>query len=391
MPNLKKKLKDIFNNINAIYMTTGTKYPINYKLLIAGVIVLLLMGGGILGIYLKKADKVETESDQRIKELKEGPVVKTVIASYNSGNKELVLIGEARPYQTATLYAKISGYLEKINVDKGDKVTEGEELAYVDNPEIDQQYNSAISDLENKKKIAERDKKLLEKKFIAQEEVDAAETDVDMAAATVKSLEEQQQYKYLKAPFSGTITARYVDPGALIQNADNSQTSSQPVVTMAELGRLRIYIYVEQRDAASMNTGDTVEITLTERPDVHIKANITRIAGELDEHTRMMLCEIDIENKDNAIVPGSYVQVHVALPAMEKGKTITIPSTALVIHKDKTMVATVDKDSTLHFKEITILHNTGEKVSLSGIAEGERVALSVGESLLEGQKVRIAQ
>jgi len=372
-------------------MTTGTKYPINYKLLIAGVIILLLMGGVITWIYVGKANKVETDSDQRTKELKQGPVVKTVIASYNSGNKELILIGEARPYQTATLYSKISGYLEKINVDKGDKVTEGQELAYVDNPEIDQQYNSAVADLENKKKIAERDKKLLEKKFIAQEEVDAAQTDVDVAAANVKSLEEQQQYKYLKAPFSGTITARYVDPGALIQNANNSQTSSQPVVTMAELGRLRIYVYVEQRDAANLKTEDTVEITLTERPDVHIKANITRIAGELDEHTRMMLCEIDIENKDNVIVPGSYVQVHVQLPSQEKTKMLTVPSTALVIHKDKTMVVTVDKDSILHFKEITILRNTGDKVSLSGILEGERVALSVGESLLEGQKVRIAQ
>jgi membrane fusion protein, multidrug efflux system len=374
-------------------MTTVTKNtPINYKLLITGFIILLLMGGGITGIYLKKIDKVEAEGIARDKDLKQGPVVKTAVASYNSSGKELILIGEARPYQAATLYAKISGYLEKINVDKGDKVTEGEELAYVDNPEIDQQYNAAISDLENKKKIAERDNKLLEKKFISQEEADASQTAADMAVANVKSLAEQQEYKQLKAPFSGTITARYVDPGALIQNADNSQTSSQPVVTMAELEKLRIYIYVEQRDAASLKTGDTVTITLTERPEINIKANITRIAGELDEHTRMMLCEIDIENKDNVIVPGSYVQVHVKLPtAGQQAKTLTVPSTALVIHKDKTMVATVDKDSTLHFKEVIVLRNTGEKVSISGIMEGERVALSVGESLLEGQKVRISQ
>jgi membrane fusion protein, multidrug efflux system len=372
-------------------MTTATKNPINYKLLIAGSILLLLIGGGITGIYLKKTNKVEAESVQRAQELKQGPVVKTALAVYNSGGKELLLIGEARPYQTATLYAKISGYLEKINVDKGDKVTEGEELAYVDNPEIDQQYTSAISDLENKKKIAERDKKLLEKKFLAQEEADASQTAADMAEATVKSLADQQQYKYLKAPFNGTITARYVDRGALIQNANNSQTSSQPVLTMADLGKLRIYVYIEQRDAANLKMGDSVEITLTERPEVHIKANITRIAGELDEHTRMMLCEIDIENKDNFIIPGSYVQVHIKLPAEEQTKAIMVPSTALVIHKDKTMVAVINKDSTLHFKEVTILRNTGEKASLSGIMAGQRVALSVGESLLEGQKVRIVE
>jgi membrane fusion protein (multidrug efflux system) len=322
-------------------MTTVTKKPINYKLLLAGFILLLLMGGGIAWIYIGKANRIEADSAQRANELKKGPPVKTALASYSSGNRELVLIGEARPYQTATLYAKISGYLEKINVDKGDKVTEGEELAYVDNPEIDQQYNSAVADLENKKKIAERDKELLEKKFISQEEADLSQTAADMDAANVKSLEEQQQYKYLKAPFSGTITARYVDPGALIQNANNSQTSAQPVVTMAELDRLRIYVYVEQRDAASLKTGDTVAITLTERPDVRIKANITRIAGELDEHTRMMLCEIDIENhhQPTNIVPGSYVQVHVQLPTENQIRMLTVPSVALIIHTGKTMVA----------------------------------------------------
>ena len=379
------------NLIKIYFMKNITKNPINYKLLMAGFILLLSMGLGIAWINNGKAHKIETDSIRRAYDLKKGPPVKTALAAYSSGNRELVLIGEARPYQTAILYAKISGYLDKINVDKGDRVTEGEELAYVDNPEIDQQYNSAIADLENKRKIAERDKKLLGKKFIAQEDADVSQTNVDMAAANVKSLADQQQYKYLKAPFSGTITARYVDQGALIQNAINSQTSSQPVVTIAELGRLRIYVYVEQGDAASLKTGDAVEITLTERPDVHLKAKITRIAGELDEHTRMMLCEIDIENKDNIIEPGSYVQVHVHLPAEGKNSVITVPSVALIIHNSKPMVATITKDSTLHFKEVTILNNTGEKVSLSGITEGDRVALSVGESLLEGQKVRIIE
>jgi len=372
-------------------MTTGTKTQINYKLLVAGFIILLLMGGGIAGIYMKKTSSVEAESAQRAKELKEGPVVKTAIAHFGSGGKELVLIGEARPYQSATLYSKISGYLGKINVDKGDKVTENEELAYVDNPEIDQQYNSAIADLENKKKIAERDKDLLAKKFISQEDAELSQTNADMAAANVKSLEEQKQYQYLRAPFSGTITARYVDPGALIQNADNSQTSAQPVVTLADLGRLRIYAYVEQRDAANLKTGDSVDITLTERPDLHVKANITRMAGELDEHTRMMLCEVDIENKDNVIVPGSYVQVHIKLPIQDQARSLIIPSVALIINKGKTLVATVDKDSVLHFKEITVLRNTGEVICVKGIEEGDRVALSIGESFLDGQKVRVLQ
>jgi membrane fusion protein (multidrug efflux system) len=374
-------------------MTNAPGKSSYFKLLLVGLVLIALIVAGITGIYLSKANKRDAESIERTKELKEGPVVKTAIASYGSNAKELVLIGEARPYQTTTLYAKISGYLEKINVDKGDKVTADEVLAFIDNPEIDQQYNSALADLENKKKIAERDKQLLAKKYVAQEEADVSQTAVDMAEANVKSLAEQQQYKYLKAPFSGTITSRYVDQGALIQNANNSESSSQPVVTLAQLDKLRIYVYAEQRDASFLKIGDSVDITLTERPDVHVKATISRIAGELDPKTRMMLCEIDVENKNNMIVPGSYVQVHVKyVTEQNPKKELNLPSVALVMHKDKTMVAVIDKDSVLHFKEVTISRNTGEKISISsGIDEGVRVALSVGESIIEGQKVRIVE
>src|ERR1017187_8643171 len=112
-------------------MTMNTNKTSYYKLLIAGIVLLLLIGAGITAIYLGKAHQLEAESRQREKDLKAGPLVKTTLASYSSGGKELVLIGEARPYETATLYAKISGYLEKINVDKGDKVTEGQLLAYI--------------------------------------------------------------------------------------------------------------------------------------------------------------------------------------------------------------------------------------------------------------------
>ncbi|HTA83286.1 MAG TPA: efflux RND transporter periplasmic adaptor subunit [Bacteroidia bacterium] len=343
----------------------------------------------LISIHIIKTQKLKKESAARAKELKKGLVVKTSIALPSSPVKELILIGEARPYQSTTLYAKISGYLEKIYVDKGDTVTEGEVLAYVDNPEIDQQYKSAVADYDNKKKIAERDQLLLQKKFLAQEEADISQTNADMAEANVKSLEQQQQYKYLKAPFSGIIIARYVDPGALIQNADNSQTSAQPVVSMSDLKKLRIYAYIEQSDAAFLKTGDSVEITLPEKPNIHLKATISRLADELDTHTRMMLGEVDIDNKNNIVVPGSYVQMHIKYSINLNGREVLIPSVALIIHNDSNMVAIIDKDSTLHFRKVKVGVNTGEKVSiLDGVNIGDHVALSVGESFKEGQKVR---
>ena len=210
--------------------------------------------------------------------------------------------------------------MDKIYVDKGDKVSKDQLLATVTNPEIDQQYAAALADLSNKKKILERDQKLVVKNFISQEEADLSQTSVTLAEATLRSITEQQQYKSLRAPFAGTVTARYADPGALIQNAINSQTSAQPVVTISQLDRLRIYVYAEQKDAAFLKVGYAVDITLTENPDVHIKASVTRIAGELDEHTRMMTVEIDVDNKDQKIIPGSYVQVHITGPVSKDAK-----------------------------------------------------------------------
>ena len=361
------------------------------KLLISGVVLLLILAGVIAAISISKSGKVKKENAERVEALKEGPVVKTDLAKLSGDAKQITLLGEARPYESATVYAKISGYMDKILVDKGDKVSAGQLLAVITNPEITQQYNSAKADLDNKKKILERDKALFAKKFISEEEVDLSETAVRLAEATYSSVSQQQDYQQLKAPFSGTVTARYADPGALIQNAINSQASAQSVVTIADLSRLRIYVYVEQRDAGFLKLGYPVDISLTERPDMHVKASITRLTGELDLHTRMMTVEIDLDNRDNKIIPGSYVQVHITGP-QTKAPQIQVPATALVFHKSKALIAVIDKDTVLHFKPIKVGENTGDKVTiLEGLNEGDRVALSVGESVLDGQKVRLEQ
>ena len=367
------------------------KLSSHITLLIVGLVILLILGGAIAAITISKSKVIKNESSDRATALKEGPLVKVSTAKYSNAPKQIVLIGEAKPYESATIYSKISGYMDKILVDKGDKVAKDQLLATITNPEIDQQYAAALADLTNKKKILDRDQKLVAKNFISQEEADLTQTSVTLSEATLHSVTEQQQYKSLRAPFAGTVTARYADPGALIQNAINSQTSAQPVVTISQLDRLRIYVYAEQRDAAFLKVGYTVDITLTENPDMHLKATVTRIAGELDEHTRMMTVEIDVDNRDQKIIPGSYVQVHITGP-LDKNARIEVPSTALIFHKEKSMIAIVDKDSIVHFRQIKVGENTGEKATIiEGLENGERVALNVGESITEGQKVRLDQ
>ncbi|MCW3128435.1 MAG: efflux transporter, family, subunit [Bacteroidetes bacterium] len=360
------------------------------KLLIIGIVVLLLLGGGIAAISISKSGKVKNETKNRVSALKEGPVVKTDIAKLSSDAKQIILLGEARPFENATVYSRISGYMDKILVDKGDKVTKDQLIAVIDNPEIGQQYNAALADLENKRKIQSRDSALLIKNYISKEEADLSLTAVRLAEANFRSISEQRGYQQVRAPFTGTVTARFVDPGALIQNANNSQ-AAQPLITVSQLGKLRIYVYVEQRDAGFLREGYPVVISLTEKPDMQVKATVTRMTGALDVRTRMMTVEIDLDNKDNAIIPGSYVQVRISGP-QTKASQIQVPATALVFHKGKALVAVIDKDTILHFKSIKVGENTGDKVTiLEGLNEGDRVALQVGESVLDGQKVRLEQ
>ncbi|HTJ10572.1 MAG TPA: efflux RND transporter periplasmic adaptor subunit [Dinghuibacter sp.] len=354
----------------------------------------LLAAAAVISILLLMARQNKTYADEtksRLAGVKAGPIVKAVKVGDAASGQDLSLIGEARPFQSVTLYAKTSGYMDKIFVDKGDKVRQGQLMATIVSPETDQAYLAAVADLENKKKILARDEQLLQKEYIAPQDKEQVETDVRVATAQVESLKQQQDYKNITAPFSGTVTARYADPGALVQNATNSQTSAQPVVTVSELGRIRVYVYVEQAVATYLKEGYPVRITLTERPDVNIKASITRISGELDPKTRMELVEVDLSNQDDIIIPGSYVNVLLKMPTASNGHP-QVPSEALVIKDKMTTVPVIQPDSTLVYKPVKVGDNDGVHATiLDGIQNGDVIGVNVGAGYNNGQKVRIAQ
>jgi membrane fusion protein (multidrug efflux system) len=356
------------------------------RIWICGALVVAAAAAGFALMAFKQKTTLSKESQVKVKELKDGPVVKAIKAGISPEGKGLMLIGETRPFQSVTLYAKTSGYMNKIFVDKGDKVKQGQLLATIVSPETDQSYLAAVADLENKKKIAARDQSLVQKDYISKEDAEASATAVEMAKAQVQSLKEQMAYKNITAPFAGTVTARFADPGALVQNATGSQTSAQPIVTLSELDKIRIYVYVAQSDAAFLREGYPVTISMTERPDLKIAASVTRIAGELDPKTRMMLTEIDLPNVKDAIIPGSYLQVSFQAPEQ---KNLTIPSEALVVRGGKYFVPVIN-NNTIHYQPVTVDNNNGVRVSiLSGINTGDVVGISVSPEVAEGQNVRV--
>ena len=357
------------------------------RIFAGGILLLATVLAGVVILLLRQKESVAAEREDREHKSLAGPAVKVVKAELKKGGREFTLIGEVRPFQSVTLYAKTSGYLEKILVDKGDEVTKGQLLATIIAPEIDQDYTAAKADLENKKKILERDKSLLEKNYISFQDKEQSETAVKVAEARLTSIEAQQQYRSLRAPFTGTITARYADAGALMQNATNASSGALPVVVISQLDKVRIYVYVEQKDAAYLKPGYPVKISSFEKPEEKIEAKITRISGELDPKTRMMLTEIDMDNSKHIVIPGSFIQATIESPGASR---LMIPREALVIREGKYFVTTVTADSAIHFQSVKIGDNTGDRiVVLEGITEGETLAINVGEGLEEGQKITI--
>ncbi|MEO7083089.1 MAG: efflux RND transporter periplasmic adaptor subunit [Gemmatimonadaceae bacterium] len=318
-----------------------------------------------------------------------GPAVRTTIAEMSPPNPKVDFIGETKPYASVTLYAKVSGYLKSVSVDMGDRVKAGQIIATIESPETDRAYSGAKADYDNKQVTADRVAKLLDKKFAAPGEADQAKTEAAVARERLASLEDQRQYELLRAPFAGTITARFADPGALVQNAASSQTSALPVVTVSETDSLRILVYLDQGDATSVRPGTHATIRLAERPAFSMPATVARVSGQLDAKTRKMVAEFDVNDRAGQIVPGSFVQVEMVVPSLPRPQA---PVEALIVRGGKSFVAVVDSSSHVRFREVTVAGNDGRIVTFTdGVSAGDRLALSLGSAIADGALVRVAE
>jgi len=352
------------------------------KFFLVGTLAVIIAAGAYIFISMSKGHTIHEDATERAKEVAAGTRVRVADVLASSPDRTITQPGEVRSFTEVTLYAKISGYLKKINVDKGDNVRAGQVIATIESPETDRIYQASEADAKNKRKIAERDKDLLKQGLISPQDAEQALSTAETAEATLASLGQQKAYEIVKAPFAGKVTARFADQGALVQSASNSV----PLVTISQVNKLRIYVYLDQKDAAFIREGDPVKINLLERPGVNIPAKITRYTGEIDQKTRTLLAEIDLDNAKNEILPGSFVHVVINIKAQPY---LQIPSDALVIKGKEFFAGVVDQNNILHFKKIDIADNDGRTIKLaSGLDAGEHVALGIGNSLKEGDKVQ---
>lgn len=358
-----------------------------HRLVIVGGIFLVLGSLVVVGsIYAARRAQLEQETQARQAKAKAGPRVRFVSAKPGPETRSLLLIGEARPYASVTLYSKVSGFLREIRVDKGDKVSAGDILAVVSSPELDRQYDAAVADARNKRADAERAKLLAQTQSISVQNSERTEAAALVSEQTAASLKAQKEYEIVRAPFDATVTARYADAGALLQNAANAQTTALPLLTLSQTDRLRVYVYPDQTSATFIQPGDRAEISDAARPDLKLEGSVSRTSGELDAKTRTLLAEIEVDNRDGQLLAGSSVEVNLWV---RTPRLVQVPASALIIKDDKPYVGVVTDDDRFQLRPVSIRESNGRCVKLgSGVKEGERVALNAGSLVSDGDTVQ---
>jgi membrane fusion protein (multidrug efflux system) len=292
-------------------------------------------------------------------------------------------------YQT-TLYAKVAGYLKWIGPDKGDRVKKDQVLAIIDAPEVEEQYHQAVADYKIKKLTYERLANVWKETpdVIAKQDVDVAEAAFEGAKHLMDQRTVLRDYMKVRAPYSGLITARFADPGAMIQIATSSATSASPVFTIMDIETVRIYTNVPQDDAPMVRAGTAVIVTVKELVDRPFTATVTRTTLSLDPSTRTMLVEIDLPNQDHALQPGTFAEVTLML--RQSPNALVIPPGSIVSNGKTKSVFVVEQGRAKLVPIITGLSD-GRWVEITQGLNGTEDVVVVGKTrLTEGTLVRAA-
>ena len=349
---------------------------------IGAVLVLLLF---VLGLHHRHAVADADERRTREQELMLGPQILVATATKAPATRKIVLPGDVRPWRLAVVYARVSGYLAELFVDRGDRVADNQVLGRVTTPETEFQLRPLEANLRTKQAIANRLRPLVPKGLVSQQDLDAADADVQAAQSDVDRLRAFKGFEAIRAPFGGVVTQRYVDIGALMPAPTAATQSAQPLVDIADIAVVRVVIYVGQRDATGIHVGDRVSIARDDDPTRPIAAKVSRIPIDLDLRTRTMWVEADVDNADNRLYPGSFVTVTLDVPAPAG---VIIPSDAIALVQGNPSVALI-ASGIAHFVPITVADDDGKVARVvAGVHAGDQIAARITDELRDGGRVR---
>jgi RND family efflux transporter MFP subunit len=395
----------------------------NHKLLaVAGAVFCLLIGFLIVS-------RVRAGAPSRTHNEGDGVPAAVAIVKRTSIGNSYSVAGEFIPYQEIEVHAKVAGYIRKINVDIGDRVKTGQVLAVLEVPELVAQLQGTEAAVRHSQEEVMRAQNEVARDeaqhvalhancqrleqasvarpgLIAQQELDdakakdlAAESQVESAKAALSAARQQLEvsqasnrqisamsdYTRITAPFDGVVTWRYADTGALVQSGTSNSTSA-PVVKLAQVNVLRLRIPVPESLAASVRVGQPANVTVQATKE-HFTGTVTRFTDSLDRTTRTMQVEIDVPNETYRLQPGIYANVK--LSADSRANALTVPVEALRRSDNETSVLVVDSQNRVQPRPVQVGIQSSDNVEiLAGLTEGEKVIVGNPGSYQPGELVR---
>jgi multidrug efflux pump subunit AcrA (membrane-fusion protein) len=346
------------------------------------------------------------------------PDVAVAIAQPGKPMQEVILPGSIQAFNDAPLYARTNGYVKSWTHDIGSHVRKGELMAVIETPELDKQVDQARAQLVTadanahlSEVTAKRYHSLTDTDAVSKESIDTAIDTARAQRAAVANAQENlnhllelQSFERIYAPFSGTVTARNIDIGQLVDSGSSGGTGSATSLSgntmegrgtgprelfhISYLGVVRIYINVPEADAPEARPGVVTDIDVAQYPGRVFHGKIVRTANAEDLTTRTLMVEVDIDNRDGALLPGAYAQVHLNLPMNHPA--LIIPVSSMLFRAEGLRVVTVDKQDRVHLQAITVGKDWGTRIEvLTGLQAGERILDSPPDSIVDNEKVHV--
>jgi membrane fusion protein, multidrug efflux system len=374
------------------------KRPLLLKtVLAAGAIVAV----GVAIYFLAVYPRVQNSKELAEAAAAAGKTTVTVVKpTRTSSAPDLVLPGNIQANQQTSIYARVDGYIAHWYTDIGAKVEQGQVLADIDAPQIDENLRMAQAQLELAEanlRLAQtnsvRSQQLFQNHVNSQQELDTVlateqvqKATRDNAAAALTSAQDMKAFEQIRAPFAGTITARYIDVGSLV--ASGSARTVQKLFDLAQSDPVRVFVNVPQADVSSVQLGTPAAITVDEFPGQTFAGKVARDAGAFDQASRTLLLEIDVPNPDGRLYTGMYVHAKFALK--NPTPALLVPDNSILIDSKGSRVLVVDPSDKIQVKPVTLGRDFGTKSEiLGGLDVTDRVVQNPTEALHEGMTVSV--
>jgi RND family efflux transporter MFP subunit len=352
-----------------------------------GVVMLVVLALGGLVLATNFMNQRNTAALQREEE--QGALALVIPVSRVPGNRSIELPGDVHGFYESPIYAKVPGYVKTMLTDKGAVVKAGEVVARIESPETDQAVANALANYKLQAITDARDQVLVKNRVIAVQDADTQHALMLQAKAAYQQQLALQKYETVTAPFDGMIIARNVDPGAFVSQGGVSGTQSSAAPTgiynIATLKPLRVYVQMPQDQAPFVRDGDQAAVRVEQFPQRTFSGTVTRHPSALAWATRTMLVEVDLPNNDDALFPGMYARVAIAVSGSPD--VPTVPDSALVFDGNQTLVPVINGDK-VHLAPIILGYDDGISVQVTnGLKGDELVATNLGQTPQEGEHV----